>query len=36
MIVTTSDTIPGKKVVQLLGVAKGNTVRAKNIGRDIY
>jgi uncharacterized protein YbjQ (UPF0145 family) len=35
MIVTTAETVPGKKVKQILGVVKGNTVRAKNIGRDI-
>lgn len=35
MIITTSETIPGKKVKNILGVVQGNTVRAKNIGRDI-
>jgi uncharacterized protein YbjQ (UPF0145 family) len=35
MIVSTTEEIPGKKVAQILGVVKGNTVRAKNIGRDI-
>ena len=35
IIVTTSNEIPGKKVAQILGVVKGNTVRARNIGRDI-
>ena len=35
MIVTTTDAVPGKKVKKILGVVKGNTVRAKNIGRDI-
>ncbi|MCA9485296.1 MAG: YbjQ family protein [Nanoarchaeota archaeon] len=35
MIVTTAETVPGKKVVKILGLARGNTVRAKNIGRDI-
>jgi uncharacterized protein YbjQ (UPF0145 family) len=34
-VVTTGNEIPGKKVVKILGVAKGNTVRARNIGRDI-
>lgn len=34
-IITTSETIPGKKVSKILGVVRGNTVRAKNIGRDI-
>jgi len=35
IIVTTSNEVPGKKVTQILGVVKGNTVRARNIGRDI-
>ncbi|MBU1103004.1 MAG: YbjQ family protein [Nanoarchaeota archaeon] len=35
MIITTTDAMPGKKVTEILGVVKGNTVRAKNIGRDI-
>jgi uncharacterized protein YbjQ (UPF0145 family) len=35
VIVTNSNEVPGKKVVQVLGVVKGNTVRARNIGRDI-
>ena len=35
IIVTTTDEIPGKKVVKILGIARGNTVRARNIGRDI-
>ena len=35
VIVTTGSEVPGKKVIQILGVVKGNTVRARNIGRDI-
>lgn len=35
MIVVTTDTIPGKKAVKALGVAKGNTIRARHIGKDI-
>jgi len=35
VIVTTADEIPGKEVVKVLGVVIGNTVRARNIGRDI-
>lgn len=35
VIVTTGLEVPGKKVVEILGVVKGNTVRARNIGRDI-
>ncbi len=36
MIITTTDTIPGRQVNQILGVARGSTVRARNIGRDIF
>ncbi len=36
MIVTTSDLIPGKEILETLGLVKGNTVRARNIGRDIF
>jgi uncharacterized protein YbjQ (UPF0145 family) len=35
MLVTTSNYIPNREVVEVLGVVKGNTVRARNIGRDI-
>jgi uncharacterized protein YbjQ (UPF0145 family) len=35
IIATTAMEIPGKKVVKVLGLVKGNTVRARNIGRDI-
>jgi uncharacterized protein YbjQ (UPF0145 family) len=35
MIITTGNDIPGKKITQVLGLVKGNTVRARNIGRDI-
>jgi uncharacterized protein YbjQ (UPF0145 family) len=35
MIVTTSSTIAGKRIVKTLGLVRGNTVRARNIGRDI-
>ena len=35
MIVTTTETIPGKKVVQVLGIVKGNTIRARHLGKDI-
>ncbi len=35
IIITTGDEIPGKKIIQILGVVKGSTVRARNLGRDI-
>ena len=35
MIVVTSETIAGKRIVKTLGLVRGNTVRARHIGRDI-
>ena len=35
MILTTTDRIDGKKVKQILGLVKGNTVRAAHLGRDL-
>jgi uncharacterized protein YbjQ (UPF0145 family) len=35
MILTNIEVIPGKRVVQHLGLVQGSTVRAKNVGRDI-
>ena len=35
IIITTGNEIPGKKIIKILGVVKGSTVRARNIGRDI-
>lgn len=35
MIVTTTDFIPGKRVKRVLGLVKGNTIRARHIGKDI-
>ena len=36
MIVTTSESIPGKETVEAVGIARGSTVRARNLGRDIF
>jgi uncharacterized protein YbjQ (UPF0145 family) len=36
MILTTTETIPNKEITEILGVARGSTVRARNIGRDIF
>ena len=35
MMVVTSETIAGKKIVRTLGLVRGNTVRARHIGKDI-
>lgn len=35
MIIITSDEVPGKRIVRVLGLVRGNTVRARHLGRDI-
>ncbi len=35
MLLSTTDTIHGKRIVKHLGLARGNTIRARHIGRDI-
>jgi uncharacterized protein YbjQ (UPF0145 family) len=35
MILTTTETIEGKKIVRTLGLARGNTIRARHLGHDI-
>lgn len=35
MIIATSDEIPGKKIVETYGLVRGNTIRARHVGRDI-
>ncbi len=35
MIVTTLDEVADRKTVKVLGLARGNTIRARHIGKDI-
>ncbi len=35
MMVVTSETIAHKKIVKTLGLARGNSVRARHVGKDI-
>ena len=35
MIVVTAEDITGKKVVRTLGLVRGNTIRARHVGKDI-
>ncbi len=35
MDITTTETLPGRRITSLKGVAVGSTVRTKNIGKDI-
>ena len=36
MIITTTENIPNKKIAETLGICRGSTVRARNVGRDIF
>jgi len=31
----TTETVAGREIAEVLGIARGNTVRARNVGRDI-
>ena len=35
MIVVTTHTVPGREIVEVLGLVRGNTVRARHLGKDI-
>jgi uncharacterized protein YbjQ (UPF0145 family) len=35
MIIVTTDFIPGYEITETMGVARGSTIRAKHIGKDI-
>jgi len=35
MIIVTSESIHGKRIVKSLGLVRGNTIRARHIGRDM-
>jgi len=35
MIVTTTETVPGKTINKILGIVRGNTIRARWFGRDM-
>jgi len=36
MIITTTEHIPGKQITEVIGIVRGSTVRARNVGRDIF
>ncbi|WP_299894897.1 YbjQ family protein [uncultured Aquimarina sp.] len=36
MVTSTTEKIPNKEVIEILGIARGSTVRARNIGRDVF
>ncbi len=35
MILSTTDNVPGRETIQILGISQGSTVRARSVGRDI-
>ncbi len=35
MIITSCENIAGKKIIKTIGLVKGNTIRARHLGRDI-
>jgi uncharacterized protein YbjQ (UPF0145 family) len=35
MITVTTEFVPGREIVEAIGVVRGNTIRAKHVGKDI-
>jgi uncharacterized protein YbjQ (UPF0145 family) len=35
MIESTTQDVPGREITEILGIARGNSVRARHVGRDI-
>ena len=36
MIIVNTPNIPNKSIIEVLGIARGSTVRARNVGQDIF
>lgn len=36
MIISNTETLPNREVTEILGIARGSTVRARNAGRDFF
>tara|TARA_Y100001970_G_scaffold60328_1_gene76824 strand:+ start:59 stop:373 length:315 start_codon:yes stop_codon:yes gene_type:complete len=36
VLISTTEQIPNQEISEILGIARGSTVRAKNIGKDIF
>lgn len=36
MIISNTDFIPGKEIEEVIDIARGSTVRARHLGRDIF
>ena len=35
MMLATTDSVPGKRIIRTMGLGRGNTIRARHVGRDI-
>ena len=35
MILSTTETVPGREILQIVGLPRGNVIRAKHIGSDL-
>ena len=35
MMLATTDSVPGKRIIRTMGLVRGNTIRARHVGRDI-
>lgn len=35
MLIVTTETVPGREISEAIGVVRGNTIRAKHVGKDI-
>ena len=36
MILVTTNDVPGREITECIGIVRGSTVRARNIGRDMF
>ena len=36
MIISTTETVPNKKIKEIVGIARGSTVRARNAAKDVF
>ncbi len=36
MLVVTTDAVPGHRITKVLGLVRGNTIRARHVGSDIF
>jgi uncharacterized protein YbjQ (UPF0145 family) len=36
MLISTTENLAGREIAEVLGIVRGSTVRARNVGRDIF